>query len=78
LFVPAVSRRTPPFIDSVLPDSEAAKLGILADDLIVMVNNQLTASLAAVEYRIHQVPADKPVTLTIERDSTLRDVTFQR
>jgi serine protease Do len=78
LFVTSVSRRTPPFIDSVLPDSAAAKLGVLSDDLIVMVNGQLTASLAAVEYYIHQIPADKPVTLTIERDATLREVEFPR
>jgi serine protease Do len=78
LFVTSVSRRTPPFIDSVRPESEAAKLGVLPDDLIVMVNNQITASLAAVEYRIHQIPADQPVVLTVERDATLLDVTLQR
>jgi S1-C subfamily serine protease len=78
LLITSVSRRTPPFIDSVRPDSEAEKLGLLPDDLIVMVNNQLTPSLAAVEYRIHQIPANQPVTLTIERDAILRDVTFQR
>jgi len=78
LFVTSVSRRTPPFIDSVQPDSEAAKLGLQPDDLIVMVNGQLTPSLSAVEYFIHQVPAEQPVVLTIERDGTLRDVTLQR
>jgi serine protease Do len=78
LFVTSVSRRTPPFIDSVRTGSEAERLGVLPDDLIVMVNNQLTASLAAVEYRIHQIPADQPVTLTIERDATLLDVTLPR
>ena len=35
-------------------------------------------SLSAVEYRIHQVPADQPVTLTMERDGVLRDVTLTR
>jgi len=78
LFVPAVSRRTPPFIDSVRSDSEAAKQGLMPDDLIVMVNNQLTASLAAVEYRIHLIPPEQMVTLTIEREAILREVTFQR
>jgi S1-C subfamily serine protease len=78
LFIPSVSKRTPPFIDSVHPDSEAAKRGVLPDDLIVMVNSQLTPSLSAVEYRIHQIPSGQPVVLTIERDATLRDVTFQR
>jgi S1-C subfamily serine protease len=78
LLIPPVSRRTPPFIDSVHPGSAAEKLGLLPDDLIVMVNGQLTPSLSAVEYRIHQIPAEEPVTLTIERDATLRDVTLQR
>ena len=77
LFITPVSRRTPPFIDAVRPGSEAATLGILPDDLIVMVNSQITPSLAAVEHRIHQIPEDRPVTLTIERDATLRDVTLR-
>jgi len=78
LLITSVTRRTPPFIDSVRPDSEAEKLGLLPDDLIVMVNGQLTPSLSAVEHRIHQIPPDEPVTLTIERDATLQDVTLQR
>ena len=77
LFITSVSRRTPPFIDSVRVGSEAERLGVLPDDLIVMVNGQLTPSLLAVEHRIHQISAEA-VTLTIERDATLRDVTFQR
>jgi len=78
LFITSVSRRTPPFIDSVRVGSEAETQGILPDDLIVMVNGQITPSLAAVEHRIHQLPADEPVTLTIERESILHDVTFLR
>ena len=78
LFITSVSRRTPPFVDAVRVDSEAERLGLLPDDLIVMVNGQLTPSLSAVEHRIHQIPAEEAVTLTIERDATLRDVTFQR
>jgi serine protease Do len=78
LLITSVSRRTPPFIDSVRPGREAEKWGLLPDDLIVMVNGQLTASLSAVAYRIHQIPADQPVTLTIERNAELRDVTLQR
>ena len=78
LFITSVSRRTPPFIDAVRADSDAQRLGVQPDDLIVMVNGQLTPSLAAVEHRIHQIPENQPVTLTIERDSTLQEVTFQR
>jgi serine protease Do len=78
LFIPSVSRRTPPFIDSVRPESEAAKLGLLPDDLIGMVKGQLTPSLAAVEHRIHQIPNDEPVILTIEREAMLRDAVLPR
>jgi len=78
VFITSVTRRTPPFIDAIRPGSEAERLGLLPDDLIVMVNGQLTPSLLAVEHRIHQIPADQPVTLTIERDATLRDVMLQR
>jgi S1-C subfamily serine protease len=77
LLVASGGRRTPPFIDSVRSGSEAEKLGLLPDDLIVMVNNQLTASLSAVEYRLHQISPDQPVTLTVERQSVLIDFTFR-
>jgi S1-C subfamily serine protease len=76
LLVSPVSGRTPPFIDSVRPDSEAARLGLLTDDLIVMVNNHLTPSLSAVEYQIHQTIPAEPIVLTIERQMTLLDFTF--
>jgi serine protease Do len=76
LLVSPVSGRTPPFIDSVRSGSEAARLGLLPDDLIVMVNNHLTPSLSAVEYQIHQAIQGEPIVLTIERQMTLLDVTF--
>ena len=78
LLIASVSRRTPPFIDSVRPGSEAEKLGLLPDDLIVMVNGQLTPSFSTVEHRIHQIPAGEPITLTIERDASLLEITFLR
>ncbi len=76
LLVSTVGRRTPPFIETVKPGSEAAQLGLLPDDLIVMVNAQLTPSLAAVEYQINEVEPNTAITLTIERDRTLFDFTF--
>ncbi|MDR0520835.1 MAG: trypsin-like peptidase domain-containing protein [Planctomycetaceae bacterium] len=78
LLVPAVNRRTPPFIESIRSGSEAEQSGLRPDDLIVMVNDQLTASLAAIEYRIHQLPPEQPVTLTVERDGTLVEVKFPK
>ncbi len=77
LLVATIGRRTPPFIDTVKVDSEAEKLGVKPDDLIVMVNNRLTPSRAAVEYQIHQTPPGEPITLTLERNMNLVDVTFE-
>jgi S1-C subfamily serine protease len=78
LLVPPVAGRTPPFVDSVRHGSEAAQLGLMPDDLIVMVNNHLTPSLSAVEYQIHQAVEGEPIILTIERQMILIDFTFSK
>jgi S1-C subfamily serine protease len=78
LLVSPVTGRTPPFVDSVRLGSEAAQLGLMPDDLIVMVNNHLTPSLSAVEYQIHQAVEGEPIVLTVERQRTLIDFTFSK
>ncbi|MDR1485756.1 MAG: trypsin-like peptidase domain-containing protein [Planctomycetaceae bacterium] len=78
LLVTSVSKRTPPFIDAVKPNSEAAKQGLMPDDLIVMINDHLTPSIKAVEEQINQVETGNPITLTIERKMTLLDVKFNK
>lgn len=40
ILVPDVLSKTPAYVDRVLPDSAAAKAGMLVDDLIIMVGNQ--------------------------------------
>ncbi|MDR2344539.1 MAG: trypsin-like peptidase domain-containing protein [Planctomycetaceae bacterium] len=77
LLVTSVSKRTPPFIDIIKPDSEAAKQGLQPDDLIVMINNQLTSSIKTVEEQIGQIEFGSFVTITIERKMTLIDVKFK-
>jgi S1-C subfamily serine protease len=74
LLIPNVGRRTPPFIDSVKKGSVAEELKLQPDDLIVMINNRLTSSLAAVEYYLHQAKSNEIITLTIERQQKLFDV----
>jgi serine protease Do len=76
LLVSSVAKRTPPFIDSVKQTSEAEKLGLKPDDLIVMVNNRLTPSLAAVEEQLSEAKSGENITLTIERDLNLVDFKF--
>ncbi|MDR2762809.1 MAG: trypsin-like peptidase domain-containing protein [Planctomycetaceae bacterium] len=78
LLVTSVSKRTPPFIDTVKPNSEAAKQGLQPDDLIVMINDRLTPSIKAVEEQIDQIEPNESATITIERKMTLIDVKFKR
>src|SRR4029079_10832445 len=44
VLVPDVVTRTPPFIDRVIPNSAAAQAGVKPDDLVVMIDRQVTAS----------------------------------
>ncbi|GHT44109.1 hypothetical protein FACS189454_00670 [Planctomycetales bacterium] len=74
LLIAPVGERTPAFIDSVLPNSEAAKAGLQPDDLIVMINGTLTASLNAVAEQIYYAEKAKPIKVTIERNYILLDV----
>ncbi|MDR0391335.1 MAG: trypsin-like peptidase domain-containing protein [Planctomycetaceae bacterium] len=78
LLVASVSNRTPPFIDTVKPESEAAKQGLQPDDLIVMINDHLTPSIKTVEEQINQIETGHPITITVERKMTLIDVKFNK
>jgi serine protease Do len=78
LLVTSVSKRTPPFIDTIKPNSQAAKLGLQPDDLIVMINNHLTPSIKSVEDQINQSEPNKQIIITIERKMTLIDVNFKK
>ncbi|MDR2170166.1 MAG: trypsin-like peptidase domain-containing protein [Planctomycetaceae bacterium] len=77
LLVTPVSKRTPPFVETIKPESEAAKLGMQPDDLIVMINDRLTPSIKAVEEQINQTEPNSIVTITIERKMTLIDIKFK-
>ncbi len=74
ILVSNVANRTPPFIDSVRAGSEAEKLGLKPDDLIVMVNNRLTPSRGAVETQILAAENESPILLTVERKSELLEI----
>ncbi|MDR3110557.1 MAG: trypsin-like peptidase domain-containing protein [Planctomycetaceae bacterium] len=75
LTVTNVATRTPPFIDSVRTNSEAEKLGIKPDDLIVMIDGHLTPSRAVLEQIVYQLINEKArnTTLTVERNNELID-----
>ena len=74
VLVPNVLERTPPFVDSVRPDSPAAKAGVRADDLIVFVNSQLVQSCRALQTELEKLNQDAEVRLMLMRDNQLTEV----
>ncbi len=77
VLVPNVLERTPPFIDDVHPDSPAAKAGLRADDLVVMVNNQLVQSCQDVMTEIGRADRDAEINLEVVRDGELMQITVK-
>src|SRR5437763_6114204 len=62
-----------PKVDQVLKDSPAARAGLQNRDVVVAVDGQpATSTLAVSDYIRHH--ADEPITLSILRDGTTRDM----
>lgn len=67
VFVPDLLDRTPPFVESVLADSAAARAGLRADDLVIAVAGRTVASRAAVQEALAAIDAGDPVRLAVIR-----------
>lgn len=71
VFVPNVVERTPPYVEEVIPDSPAAKTGLRPDDLIVYLDGEPIASIAAFKELIHKSRAGTVVKLEVRRGDKL-------
>ncbi|MGH7135131.1 MAG: PDZ domain-containing protein, partial [Pirellulales bacterium] len=71
VMVPDVLDRTPPFVESVLAESSAARAGLLPDDLIVFVNNRLVQSCQAFVAEIERIDRADKTKITVLRDQQL-------
>lgn len=65
--VPDVVGRTPPYVDSLIERGSAERAGLLPDDLILFVNDQLIASRRQVEETLEFLHRDDPVSITVQR-----------
>jgi S1-C subfamily serine protease len=77
VLVPNVLERTPPFIDTVRPNSAAAKAGLRADDLVLFVNNQLVQSCKDFNTELKRLDRDAEVKLVVMRDGELTGLTLK-
>jgi len=67
VLVPDLLDRTPPFIETVIPGSPAARAGLRADDLVIAVAGRTVASRAAVQRALAALAAGDPVRLSVVR-----------
>ncbi|MEI7781484.1 MAG: S1C family serine protease, partial [Planctomycetota bacterium] len=71
VFVPDVLDKTPPFVESIRPDSPAARAGLRPDDLLVAVNGRAVASRSAVQQTLGSLADGDPVRFTVIRSGAL-------
>jgi len=72
--VPDFLPRTPPFVESVKPQSNAAKTGLKADDLILFVNGRVVASCKALADELSFIDRLDPIQLTVQRGQELVEI----
>jgi len=77
VLVPNVLERTPPFVDSVRPNSAAAKAGLHPDDPVLFVNNQLVQSCKDFSTELERLERDADVRLVVMRDGELTELTLK-
>jgi S1-C subfamily serine protease len=72
--VPNVLTRTPPYIDAVRRHSAAERSGLKADDLVVLVAGQPTASCLIVLETISQHEREEPLRISVLRGGELLEL----
>jgi serine protease Do len=71
ILVPDLLDRTPPFVESVDPDSAAARAGLAADDLVIAVGGRTVTTRTGVEQALGSLAEGDPVKLTVIRRGAL-------
>jgi serine protease Do len=71
ILVPDAVYRTPAFIDQIVPGSLLDGHGLLPDDLVVFVNDELVHSIRTLESQLARLQAEDDLTLIVRRGNQL-------
>ncbi len=71
VMVPDVVYRTPAYVDSVIPESAAAKAGVMTEDLIVFVNDELVQSNRTLRTILGRIESGDAIRLVVRRKEKL-------
>lgn len=74
VFVPNVVERTPPYVESVRPNSPAAKAGLKPDDLIAYIDGDPVISISVFHDLMSRARPGTPVKLEVRRGERLLTV----
>lgn len=74
ILVPDLLERTPPFVESVDPETPAARAGLRPDDLVIAVGPRSVTTRTAVEQALGSLAPGDPVKLTVIRHGELIDL----
>ncbi len=72
--IPDVITRTPAYIDRVLPGSQAEKAGLLPNDLILFVGEDLVQSCRMLKDELGRLEANDPLKVIVRRGDVLVSV----
>jgi serine protease Do len=77
VLVPDVVVRTPPYVDRVIRDSPAFRAGLRPDDLVVMIDNQVSPSCRDALRLIERLERGAEVRIAVLRDEELLEFTLK-
>lgn len=77
VLVPDVVFRTPAYVETVVEDSQAAKMGLKPDDLIVFANGELVSSIRSLDAVLKKLVPEDDLVLIVRRETELITVTFR-
>lgn len=75
--MPGVLKRTPAYIDRIVPDSIAAKAGLQRGDLVVLVNDDIVQSVEDVQRLLAGFRRGKKISITVNRQDSLQTLSLR-